>query len=167
MAHYMASQDRLSQLSHGKLEVANRNLLSEPLGRRYGPILFLSAKPGSVRQGPDNAIYDHKEAFGEASQHTEEQQDKEHPDEEKKPCQSTCQWPVSWPGTRQGTGAPASRSHARGRQAHPGDSRLEMAKMPENSIDVIVTDPPYGLTDGFDVNELLAHWFRRLRVQGY
>jgi DNA modification methylase len=39
-----------------------------------------------------------------------------------------------------------------------GDSRLEMAKMPENSIDVIVTDPPYGLTDGFDVNELLAHW---------
>jgi DNA modification methylase len=39
-----------------------------------------------------------------------------------------------------------------------GDSRLEMAKMKENSIDAIITDPPYGLTDGLDVGKLLRQW---------
>jgi DNA modification methylase len=39
-----------------------------------------------------------------------------------------------------------------------GDSRLEMAKMRENSVDCIVCDPPYGLTDGLDVGQLLSKW---------
>ncbi len=40
-----------------------------------------------------------------------------------------------------------------------GDSRLEMAEMEENSIDAIVTDPPYGLTDGpLDIESLLTEW---------
>jgi DNA methylase len=40
-----------------------------------------------------------------------------------------------------------------------GDSRLKMAEMEENSIDAIVTDPPYGLTEGpLDIEELLGEW---------
>jgi DNA modification methylase len=40
-----------------------------------------------------------------------------------------------------------------------GDSRLKMAEMEENSIDAIVTDPPYGLTEGpLDIEELLTEW---------
>ncbi len=40
-----------------------------------------------------------------------------------------------------------------------GDSRLKMAEMEENSIDAIVTDPPYGLTDGpLDIEALLREW---------
>jgi site-specific DNA-methyltransferase (adenine-specific) len=40
-----------------------------------------------------------------------------------------------------------------------GDSRLKMAEMEENSIDAIVTDPPYGLTDGpLDIEALLTEW---------
>jgi DNA modification methylase len=39
-----------------------------------------------------------------------------------------------------------------------GDSRAEMTKMPENSIDCIICDPPYGLTDGHDLSQLLSKW---------
>ena len=40
-----------------------------------------------------------------------------------------------------------------------GDSRLRMAEMEENSIDAIVTDPPYGLTEGPpDIEALLMKW---------
>ncbi len=40
-----------------------------------------------------------------------------------------------------------------------GDSRLRMAEMEENSIDAVVTDPPYGLTDApLDIEELLKEW---------
>ncbi|MGH2852628.1 MAG: DNA-methyltransferase [Solirubrobacteraceae bacterium] len=40
-----------------------------------------------------------------------------------------------------------------------GDSRLKMAEMEENSIDAIVTDPPYGLTDKpLDIEALLREW---------
>jgi DNA modification methylase len=40
-----------------------------------------------------------------------------------------------------------------------GDSRLKMAELEENSIDAIVTDPPYGLTDGpLDIESLLTEW---------
>jgi len=33
-----------------------------------------------------------------------------------------------------------------------------MAKMRENSIDCIICDPPYGLTDGHDLPQLLSKW---------
>jgi site-specific DNA-methyltransferase (adenine-specific) len=41
-----------------------------------------------------------------------------------------------------------------------GDSREKMAKMEENSVDAIICDPPYGLTDAKpgDVRKLLEHW---------
>jgi site-specific DNA-methyltransferase (adenine-specific) len=40
-----------------------------------------------------------------------------------------------------------------------GDSRVQMANMEEDSIDAIVTDPPYGLTDKpVDVQALLTAW---------
>jgi DNA modification methylase len=39
-----------------------------------------------------------------------------------------------------------------------GDSRVEMDKMRENSVDCIITDPPYGLTDGHDLPQLLSKW---------
>jgi len=40
-----------------------------------------------------------------------------------------------------------------------GDSRLRMAEMEENSVDVIITDPPYGLTDKpLDIEALLREW---------
>jgi len=43
-----------------------------------------------------------------------------------------------------------------------GDSRLMMAEMDENSIDAVVTDPPYGLTDGpLDIEALLREWMAR------
>ncbi len=39
-----------------------------------------------------------------------------------------------------------------------GDSKERMAEMAKNSVDAIVTDPPYGLTDSLDTQALLAHW---------
>ena len=39
-----------------------------------------------------------------------------------------------------------------------GDSKEKMAEMRENSVDAIVTDPPYGLTDTLNTEELLSHW---------
>jgi site-specific DNA-methyltransferase (adenine-specific) len=39
-----------------------------------------------------------------------------------------------------------------------GDSSLEMAKMQESSIDAVICDPPYGLTDGHDLPQLLSKW---------
>jgi site-specific DNA-methyltransferase (adenine-specific) len=47
-----------------------------------------------------------------------------------------------------------------------GDSRLEMAKMEANSIDAIITDPPYGLTDGLDTAKLLSHWMSGTAHEG-
>ncbi len=41
-----------------------------------------------------------------------------------------------------------------------GDSRVEMTKMRENSIDCIICDPPYGLSAGCDLAGLLGHWLR-------
>jgi hypothetical protein len=41
-----------------------------------------------------------------------------------------------------------------------GDCRELMAAEPENSIDAIVTDPPYGLSEDPDIAEVLAHWLR-------
>jgi len=45
-------------------------------------------------------------------------------------------------------------------QILPGDCRELMAAEPENSIDAIVTDPPYGLSEDPDIAEVLAHWLR-------
>jgi DNA modification methylase len=40
-----------------------------------------------------------------------------------------------------------------------GDSRVKMSEMEENSIHALITDPPYGLTDGsLDIEELLREW---------
>jgi DNA modification methylase len=47
-----------------------------------------------------------------------------------------------------------------------GDSRVEMAKMKECSIDAIVTDPPYGLSEGLDVSQLLGHWMDGTEYEG-
>lgn len=46
----------------------------------------------------------------------------------------------------------------RGATLIQGDSIKELAKLPECSVDCIVTDPPYGLTDGLDVTALLTAW---------
>src|SRR5580692_7670121 len=72
------------------------------------------------------------------------------------------------------TAVKARHSQCRGSSAHDGlreplaaagvtliqgDSRLKMAEMEENSIGAIVTDPPYGLTDGpLDIEALLTAW---------
>ena len=39
-----------------------------------------------------------------------------------------------------------------------GDCREVMATMPENSIDAIVCDPPYGMSAEPDASEVLEHW---------
>lgn len=39
-----------------------------------------------------------------------------------------------------------------------GDSEIKMREMAENSVDAVVTDPPYGLTEKLDIEELLACW---------
>jgi len=39
-----------------------------------------------------------------------------------------------------------------------GDCREAMAAMPENSIDAIVCDPPYGMSAEPDAAEVLSHW---------
>lgn len=38
------------------------------------------------------------------------------------------------------------------------DCRLGMASMPENTVDAIVTDPPYGLSKQPNIREVLTHW---------
>ncbi|BAV81086.1 gp155 [Vibrio phage CKB-S1] len=38
------------------------------------------------------------------------------------------------------------------------DCRLGMSLLPENSIDVMITDPPYGLSKQPDMQEVLKHW---------
>lgn len=46
-------------------------------------------------------------------------------------------------------------------QAHQlivGDCREEMGKMADNSIDAIVCDPPYGMSEEPDAAEVLDHW---------
>lgn len=40
----------------------------------------------------------------------------------------------------------------------PGDCLEVLARLPENSIDAIVTDPPYGLSSEPDMREVLKHW---------
>ena len=39
-----------------------------------------------------------------------------------------------------------------------GDCLEEMARMPDESVDAIVTDPPYGLSSQPDIAEVLRHW---------
>ena len=39
-----------------------------------------------------------------------------------------------------------------------GDCRAGMRLMPENSVDSIVTDPPYGLSKQPNIREVLKHW---------
>jgi len=41
---------------------------------------------------------------------------------------------------------------------HHGDCRVVMAAMPENSVDSVCTDPPYGLSKEPNVAEVLTHW---------
>ena len=43
-------------------------------------------------------------------------------------------------------------------QLHQGDALAVLATMPAESIDSIVTDPPYGLSKEPDVAEVLRHW---------
>ena len=38
------------------------------------------------------------------------------------------------------------------------DCRLGMSCLPENSVDVMITDPPYGLSKQPDMAEVLKHW---------
>lgn len=40
----------------------------------------------------------------------------------------------------------------------PGDCLLSLRMMADNSVDSIVTDPPYGLSKGPDMAEVLRHW---------
>jgi len=39
-----------------------------------------------------------------------------------------------------------------------GDCLTEMGKIPDGSIDTIITDPPYGLSKEPDIAEVLTHW---------
>ncbi len=39
-----------------------------------------------------------------------------------------------------------------------GDCLAKLAEMEENSVDAIVTDPPYGLSKQPDIAEVLTHW---------
>lgn len=39
-----------------------------------------------------------------------------------------------------------------------GDCLLELARLPANSVDAIITDPPYGLGDVKDIGALLKSW---------
>jgi len=41
-----------------------------------------------------------------------------------------------------------------------GDSLHELKKLDDNSVDSIVTDPPYGLSKEPNINEVLTHWLR-------
>lgn len=41
---------------------------------------------------------------------------------------------------------------------HLGDCREVLAAMPDNSVDAVVTDPPYGLSKQPDVAEVMRHW---------
>ena len=43
-------------------------------------------------------------------------------------------------------------------ELHHGDCREVMATMPDNSVDAIVTDPPYGLSTEPVIEEVLRHW---------
>lgn len=39
-----------------------------------------------------------------------------------------------------------------------GDCLTELARLPENSVDALCTDPPYGLSKEPDIREVLTHW---------
>lgn len=41
---------------------------------------------------------------------------------------------------------------------YQGDARAALACLPDNSIDAICTDPPYGLSKEPDITEVLTHW---------
>lgn len=41
---------------------------------------------------------------------------------------------------------------------HHGDCLETLRKKPDNSVDAVVTDPPYGLSKEPDVSEVLRHW---------
>ena len=41
---------------------------------------------------------------------------------------------------------------------YQGDALAVLASMPENSVDAICTDPPYGLSKEPDIAEVLTHW---------
>ena len=43
-------------------------------------------------------------------------------------------------------------------ELHRGDCLEVLRTMPDNSIDAIVTDPPYGLSKEPDMAEVLKHW---------
>lgn len=66
------------------------------------------------------------------------------------------------------TGTPASSATAPGPRTVPftdpgvtlihGDARTALATLKPDSIDVIITDPPYGLSREPDAAEVLSHW---------
>jgi site-specific DNA-methyltransferase (adenine-specific) len=39
-----------------------------------------------------------------------------------------------------------------------GDNVASLRTFPDNSIDAVVTDPPYGLSKEPDIAEVLGHW---------
>lgn len=39
-----------------------------------------------------------------------------------------------------------------------GDCLLKLQELPDNSVDSIVTDPPYGLSKEPDMEEVMKHW---------
>ncbi len=41
---------------------------------------------------------------------------------------------------------------------YEGDCWEVMRELPDNSVDAIVTDPPYGLSREPDIEEVLCHW---------
>ena len=45
-----------------------------------------------------------------------------------------------------------------GYDIHEGDCLEIMRGLPDNSVDAVVTDPPYGLSSTPDIREVLRHW---------
>lgn len=43
-------------------------------------------------------------------------------------------------------------------QLYAGDCLETLRNLPDNSVDSIVTDPPYGLSKEPDMAEVLRHW---------
>lgn len=62
------------------------------------------------------------------------------------------------PQHREGTAGAAGRVAMRDVLLLQGDCIEAMAKMPSDSVDAIVTDPPYGLSAEPDAAEVLRHW---------
>lgn len=43
-----------------------------------------------------------------------------------------------------------------------GDCYDVLKTIPDNSIDAVVTDPPYGLSDDVDIRKVIRHWFMNM-----